>query len=79
MAGRYLLSPPLRRPHFCILLPCITTTSFPSKGSTMFLGKKTSIKIWTILILDYAQRFSRVTGRECTLASEAWRPLVIEQ
>ena len=61
MGGRYLLSPPLRRPHSCILLPCITTTSFPSKGSTMFLDKKTSIKI-LIMRNDF-----RGTVLECTL------------
>ena len=43
----------------------------------MFLEKKTSIKIWTILILANLLNEFQGTGLECTLASEAWRSLVI--
>ena len=42
----------------------------------MFLDKKTSIKIWTVLNPTMLNDF-RGTGLECTLASDAWRSLVI--
>ena len=37
----------------------------------MFLAKKTSIEIWTILILANLLNEFQGTGLECTLASEA--------
>ena len=55
------------------------TTSSPSKGSIMFLEMKTSIKIWTILILYVMLNDFRGTELEYTLACDAWRPLVIQE